>query len=193
MDPLSRDGGLNLDAPFERLSDLSLEAVQPFAFALLNPLSFSDPLGLCAACDPCPSGKWNYDGWGFSLGVGLGGVAYSRGNYACDGKPGVRAPVLIKCRLGAGTVAAGVGFEGGLLGSLVPGGCGCRRSDLYTRSEGVSWTVPLSPIGITASRCGDGTSSGMLMMAKSVGGGASRTRCSAVPRYGWWDWNFGSP
>jgi len=148
-----------------------------FSYALANPLKFVDPAGLCATCDQCPSGEWNFNnapGFGVSL-AAIAGGSVTWGTYVCKDN-GREVKVRIDCVLGGPIVGLGIGGQGPV--GLAPMACACNENGLFGQSRGTTgWIGPVNvDTGTCATKAGGRT--GGAGFSKSWGAGFAWTKCT---------------
>jgi RHS repeat-associated protein len=156
----------------ERASELN-----HYAYVAENPIRRADPAGLCASCDDCPSGEWNFNSWpGFGVSAAAGwGKSVTWGTYVCKGN-GREVRVRIECSIAGPIVGVGMGFSGPT--GLKPMACGCKENNLFGTSGG--WTGWLGPVNVDGGKCGTqaGGTTNSMGIAKSWGAGFAGTRCT---------------
>jgi RHS repeat-associated protein len=156
---------------------------QLFGYAESSPVAWSDPFGLCTCADDCRSGRWDYLGLNYQVAF-LGGVSFSRGEFACQGQSDVRQKVWSGCGVVGFYMGGGVGHEQST--GAVPAGCGCNRADLLGRSISVSGSIGTGIGGQgSASLCETGGQRmvvGTGGVSYSVGGGAALVVCKVMAR-----------
>jgi RHS repeat-associated protein len=152
----------------------------PHLYSYVNgrPTMMIDPSGLCAACDDCPSGEWNFDAPGFGVsGAGFYGRSVTWGTYVCKGN-GRQVKVRIECTMLGPILGLGIGFSGPA--GVKPMACACNETGLLGKSRG--WTGWVGPINIDGSGCGTkpGGTSNSFGVSKSWGAGFAGTRCTTI-------------
>jgi RHS repeat-associated protein len=174
-DPIGVTGGVNV-----------------LEYALDSPIRVTDPTGLCAKCDECPSGEWMIDsnslfgGPGLSFGGSIGiGRSVFIGSFICkdasQSRPNrAQVDVITECTTVGLMLGGGVGATGPV--GVAPSACGCKSDDLLGTSTG--WTGSLLFLGVDTGACSTNSSkrTWTMSMAKSVGAGFAYSRCTTRRR-----------
>jgi hypothetical protein len=136
-----------------------------YGYGEQNPLSKTDPFGLC----PCQGGQWTQSAnVGFSLFVG-GGAQFSKAAiFTCRSNPAVQCKANVVCVGGGPMLSGGIGAD--LFGDV----SGVDDSNSFN-----DWTSAIlgsgGPLSVTGSFSGGGTVS----LMKSFGAGLAYVSCRA--------------
>jgi RHS repeat-associated protein len=158
-------------------------AINLYSYGADRPTILIDPFGLrtCKVCDECPSGKWSFQGFGFSAAIPiLWGKTRTWGTFSCEkGTLLKKVPVTIDCNLKGLILVVGGGVNFSV--PIVPSACACNSQELYTQYE--SFYLTVGPFSAEIGDCSTGQAKTLTLgFGKSFGGGWADATCKVTPR-----------